>query len=799
MDNQQREGKPAPAAESNPAPAAESQPAPRATAGPLPSAVTGPTAVLHSISTTLRQAGLPRLPQLFLHVNQPNGFDCPSCAWPDPAPGHQHTFEFCENGAKAFADEATRQTIGAEFFARHTLAELRAQSDHWLNAQGRLAQPLLLRSGASHYTPISWDAAFARIADEMRAMASPHEAVFYTSGRTSNEAAFVYQLLARRFGTNNLPDCSNMCHESSGMALTETLGLGKSTVTLEDLENAPCILVIGQNPATNHPRMLTSLERAARRGARIISINPLREPGLFHFRQPQAISGWLGSGTPLTSLFLQVRINGDLALLQALGKLILEKGLGDAAFLRDYTEGFPAYADHLRSLSLDSLLAECGVPLAQLREAAQTIGEAEGVVACWAMGLTQHHNAVATIRELVNLMLLTGNIGKPRAGLFCVRGHSNVQGDRTMGILERPKPAFLQALQKEFGFSPPSEPGLNTVATIAAMAEGHVRLFFAMGGNFLSAAPDTPRVAAGLARCRLTVSVATKLNRTHLHPGQEGLLLPCLARTDLDLQAGQPQFVTTENSISVVGRSRGLFPPPSPELRSEVAIVCGVAQALWPADGDATTSGGATVGTIDWPGFAADYRRIRRHIARVIPGFADFEERLAEGSFALEIPPARRIFPTSSGKARLTVNTLRPQALRPGELLLATLRSHDQFNTTVYGLDDRYRGIRGGRRVVFLRPQQIEELGFHDGELVDLHSAYQGQQRTVEGFQIVGFDLPMRCAAAYFPETNPLIPADQFAEGSHTPISKSVVIRITRSQPSGEAAFDPPPAHGESA
>jgi molybdopterin-dependent oxidoreductase alpha subunit len=723
-----------------------------------PDSATGVTSIRKSVETALRETGPARAFKLFTSVNQTDGFDCPSCAWPDPHDS-RHAFEFCENGAKAFADEATRSSIGRDFFAQYSVDELARQSDHWLNAQGRLAEPMILRPGATHYTPLDWSEAFALAGEALRGLRSPNEAIFYTSGRTSNEAAFLYQLFVRRFGTNNLPDCSNMCHESSGAGLEETIGAGKSTVTLDDLENTACILVIGQNPATNHPRMLSSLQTAVRKGCKIISINPLPEVGLKRFKHPQEISGILGSGTALNSLFLQVRVNGDVPLFKALAKVLLETGQGiDHDFISRHTDGFDELVADLRRHSLATLVEQCGVPEVQIREAAAIIGGAPSVVCCWAMGLTQHQNGVDNIRELVNLMLLGGNVGKPNAGFFCVRGHSNVQGDRTMGIFEKPSAEFLRRLGTEFDFAPPTAHGYDTVGAIEAMHAGTVKVFFAMGGNFLSASPDTAFTAEALRRCDLTVQVSTKLNRSHLVTGRAALILPCLARSDKD----GGQFITTESSISYVAKSSGVVDPVSRHLKSEVAIVCGLAE---------------TTLDLDWSAYAADYGRIRHHIARVIPGCEDYGRKVEiPGGFCMDVPPKRRVFPTRSGKAQFSITPLRPIVLAPGEYLMMTIRSHDQFNTTIYALDDRYRGIFQGRRIVHMNPEDIRAAGFEPEDRVDLRN----QHRVAEDFVLVPYDIPRGCIATYFPEANVLIPIDRYADISRTPASKSTPVTIHR-------------------
>ncbi|AKI99587.1 molybdopterin-dependent oxidoreductase alpha subunit [Archangium gephyra] len=740
--------------------------APAVSAGGMP-------AVVSAMKHAWGEMGPVRGTQTLLKVNQTHGFDCPGCAWPDPK--HRPPFEFCENGAKAVAEEATTARVTPDFFRQWSLVDLAAQTDHWLGKQGRLTHPMVLREGASHYASISWDEAFTLIAGELNALGSPDEACFYTSGRTSNEAAFLYQLFVRQFGTNNLPDCSNMCHESSGTALLETIGIGKGTVTLEDFEKAQVIIVIGQNPGTNHPRMLTALEAAKRQGCRILSINPLPEPGLQRFKHPQAVRGILGSGTPLADLFLQVRINGDVALLQGLGKALLarEAMQPGSVVARDFVEGrtlgFEAYAAHLDTVSWEDVVEQSGVAREQLETAADWLAGTDRIIWCWAMGLTQHRNAVGNIQEIVNLTLLRGSIGKPGAGVCPVRGHSNVQGDRTMGIWERPRPAFLDALSRELAFEPPRHHGMDTVATIQAMHEGRVKVFFALGGNFLSATPDTERTAEALRRTRLTVHVSTKLNRAHLVTGKRALILPCLGRTESDVQAGGPQFVTVENSMGVVHASRGALPPASEHLLSEPALVSKLARAVL-----------GSRSSVRWEWLVEDYDRVRELISRVVPGFEDFNRRVREpGGFALPNGPREGRFTTQSGKGHFTVHEMSRLKLEPGQLLMMTIRTHDQYNTTVYGLDDRYRGIRNGRRVVMLNAEDMKELGVEAGQGVDLTSHFEGVRRVARKFVVVPYDIPRRCAATYFPEANVLVPLDSFAEKSRTPTSKSVIISLS--------------------
>ncbi len=732
----------------------------------------GIAAILSTLQVLARKGGGRGL-QALSRVNQPGGFDCPGCAWPEP---REHgAIEFCENGAKAVAHETTRRRLTRELLARMPVAELLAQDDHWLEAQGRLVEPILRRQGAAHFEPIGWDAAYQRIGAELRALTSPDQAVFYTSGRASNEAAFLWQLFARQLGTNNLPDCSNLCHESSGEGLGDAIGVGKGTVSLEDIEQAGAIFVIGQNPGTNHPRMLTTLAAAKRRGARIVAINPLRELGLVRFAQPQDPLAWLGRGSAIADLYLQVRVGGDVALLKGIMKEVLEaeaRAPGrvlDWPFLREHTEGFDALRANLEAQRFDELEACSGIPRRAMREAAEIYAGADGVVACWAMGITQHRNGVANVQEILNLLLLRGNIGRPGAGPCPVRGHSNVQGDRTVGITERPGPAFLARLGAEFGFAPPAAPGLDTVGAIRALRDGEVRVFLALGGNFAVATPDTAATAAALRRCRLAVQIATTLNRTPLVAGREALVLPCLSRSERDRQAGGEQFVTVEDSMSIVHASQGRLEPASAALRSEPAIVAGLAAA---ALGEQNR--------VPWLALVEDYDRIRERIERVVPGFEDYARRVrAPGGFLLPSGARRRRFDTPSGRAHFRVHPLPEDALAPGRFRLTTIRSHDQFNTTVYGFDDRLRGLRGDRRVVLLHPGDLAAAGLREGQAVDLTSHFRGEKRTLRGFRVVPFDLPRRCAAAYFPEANGLVPLESQAELSHTPTYKSIEISVT--------------------
>jgi molybdopterin-dependent oxidoreductase alpha subunit len=736
--------------------------------GPRDRAAAGLPAVIASLRHTHDQMGLRRGVRTLLRLNQHAGFDCPGCAWPEP---HKTSrFEFCENGAKAVAWEATVRQVGPAFFAEHPVFELAERSEYWLGQQGRITEPVYRPAGSDHYEPISWDDAFGLIAGELLAMASPDRAVFYTSGRTSNEAAFVYQLFVRALGTNNLPDCSNMCHESSGEGLGATIGVGKGTVTLDDIEKADLILVVGQNPGTNHPRMLTALEIAKRSGTKIVAINPLPEAGLIRFRNPQTPRGLSGVGTPLADLYLQVKTGADMALFQLLNRRLVEDGAIDEDFITHHCAGFEELAAHLRALDPDELLAGCGLDASEVEQLVEMAKASERTIVCWAMGLTQHKASVATIQEIVNFLLLRGSIGKPGAGACPVRGHSNVQGDRTMGIWERPTTEFLDRLQAEFGFDPPRDHGFDTVRAIRAMRDGEVDVFFSMGGNFVAAAPDTDATAAALSRCRLTVQVSTKLNRSHVLGGQASMILPCLGRTEHDFSGGHQQFISVEDSMGMVHASSGGNPPTSPHLRSEVAVVCGLAKA--------------TLGDrhgIDWDGMARDYDRIRDHVSHVVPGFEAFNAKVRQDA-GFELPNAARdsrSFATASGRAEMTLNRFEPIVVPPGRLLLQTVRSHDQYNTTIYGLDDRYRGIHQGRRVVFVGAGDLARLGLADGATVDIVSEWRdGSERRAPAFRVVEYDIAAGCCAAYFPEANVLVPLDSTADRSGTPTSKSVVVRL---------------------
>jgi len=736
----------------------------------------GMPAVVSSMKHVFSEMGLARGAQALLQLNQTSGYDCPGCAWPDPDDERSGLAEYCENGAKAIAEEATTSVLDAAFFAAHSVADLARMDDYEIGKQGRIAQPMHLPPGASHYRPIAWDDAFALIARHLHALASPHEAVFYTSGRTSNEAAFLYQLFVRQFGTNNLPDCSNMCHESSGVARSDSLGIGKGSVTLDDFSHAELILILGQNPGTNHPRMLSALQKARAKGCTIVSVNPLPEAGLLGFQNPQDVRGALGITTELCDLLLQVRINGDMALLKGIMKCWLDAersapgSLFDLAFLRDHTEGADALFAELDRTSFSDITEASGLSLEQIRSAATLIGSKQRIIACWAMGLTQHRNAVATIQDLVNLLLLKGSIGKPGAGTCPVRGHSNVQGDRTMGIYEKPSTGFLDKIRQVFGFEPPRAHGLDVVDSIKAMHEGRAKVFLAMGGNFLSATPDTLLTAEALRRCSLTAHISTKLNRSHLVHGREALILPTLGRSDIDALRGERQFVTCENSMGVVQASRGVLKPVSNALLSEPTIVARLAQATFGKDGP-----------VDWTRFASHYNPIRDAIEQTIPGFSKYNARVRiPGGFYLPNANREGRFSTPGAKARIHTSPLTWPKLREGELLMMTIRSHDQFNTTIYGLHDRYRGIFNERRVVLMSEADIRRHGLRAGDPVDLFNHHGNRERAARNFIVVAYPIPERCIATYFPETNVLVPIESVAERSNTPVSKAVVVTVRK-------------------
>ncbi|MFN9475697.1 FdhF/YdeP family oxidoreductase [Acidovorax sp.] len=738
---------------------------------------------LNSVKNTLLRQDIPiKGAKTLLSANQPDGFDCPGCAWPDR--NHASTFEFCENGVKAVAAEATARRAGPALFAQYTVAELAGQSDFWLEDQGRLTHPMVYHAPSDQYRPISWDDAFAIIARHLNALPDPNQAIFYTSGRASNEAAFLYQLFVRQYGTNNFPDCSNMCHEPSGSGMRPQIGVGKGTVTLHDFECADAIFIFGQNPGTNHPRMLGELREAHKRGARIVSFNPLRERGLERFADPQdkLEMATLGS-TPISTHYFQLRVGGDLAAVKGMMKHVLEQeeargGVLDHAFIAEHTTGFDTMADELRSESWALLEQESGLTEEQIRSAADIYIGAKSVIACWGMGITQHKYSVPTIQAIVSLLMMRGNIGREGAGPCPVRGHSNVQGDRTMGIWEKPPVALLDKLRDVFGFEPPRENGVDTVEAIELMLKGQGKVFFALGGNFAAATPDTYETWKALQRCDLTVHVTTKLNRSHIVHGKEALILPCLGRTEIDVQATGPQGVTVEDSMSMVHISVGINPPASEHLLSEPAIVARLAAATIGARSN-----------VPWMWLVEDYARIRDQIEKVFPDFKDFNKRVAvPGGFRLRNTASERVWATASGKASFhaPVVPLDTPSHRARErfkdsivFTLFTTRSHDQYNTTIYGMDDRYRGVYGQRRVVFINDKDIRALGMKDGDWVDIQTVWSdGQERRADRFKLVAYDIPRGNIAAYYPETNPLVPLSAVADTAGTPTSKSIPVLL---------------------
>jgi molybdopterin-dependent oxidoreductase alpha subunit len=740
-----------------------------------PTAAAGAPAVAEVARQILEKPGLVKGLKGLRKMNQPGGFDCPGCAWPEAE--KRKTIEFCENGAKAFADEATRKLLTADFFAEHSLSGMQQQTGQWLNEQGRLSQPMVKKPGADNYEPITWFSAYELISKHLNELDSPDQAAFYTSGRTSNEAAFLWQLFVRTYGTNNMPDCSNLCHESSGVGLTEAIGSGKGTVRLSDFDHADAIFIFGQNPGSNHPRMLATLERAKQRGARIVSINPLNETGLRDFKNPQTLKGWVGGGTELADVHLPVRINGDVALIKGLCRAMLEaekKNPGkvlDRDFIARHTQGIDAFIADIVATSWASIETASGVKAADIRKAAAIAIEANSTICCWAMGLTQHKNAVANVQEIINFLMLRGNLGRKGAGACPVRGHSNVQGDRTMGVWEKPDKAFIDRLGARFKFTPPDKPGHDVVATIHAMAEGRVQVLVAMGGNFLAASPDTEYTAAALGKCKLTVQISTKLNASHITTGETALILPVLGRSEIDKQSEGEQFVTIENSMGMVSMSRGVLPPASDSLRSEVSVVAEIAEAVVGARTD-----------INWHEFADDYHLIRNEIGLVIPGFDDFNDRLYEEG-SIELPHAVRDqlrFENGVGKALFTVHGIEMPDVPAGHYLMMTIRSHDQFNTTVYTQNDRYRGIQNDRRVMFMHPDDMAAANLAEGARISITSHFEGTTRTMSGFKVVPYNIPLGCVATYYPETNPLIPVKHVADGSNTPAYKSVLVSLAQ-------------------
>ena len=740
----------------------------------IPSSAVGYKAIKSAITHIKEEVGLVKGIGLLAKLNQKNGFDCPGCAWPDPDEKRAFLAEYCENGAKAVAEEATKNRVSPLFFATHSISKLSELSDYEIGKKGRITHPVVVYEGRDYYEEISWEDAFNMIGKELKSLTSPDEAIFYTSGRTSNEAAFLYQLFVRKFGTNNLPDCSNMCHESSGAALTETLGIGKGSVTLDDFNHAELVIVMGQNPGTNHPRMLSALGETKKRGGKIITINPLPEVGLMRYNDPQNPIKWIGKGQKLTDVFLQVKINGDVALLKIILKLLWQKeqetpgAIFDHEFIKTNTTGYEDFITDVETYSIEKLIPQTGIDFKIIEEAATLIAQKKKIIICWAMGLTQHKNSVDNIRELVNLLLLKGSIGKQGAGTCPVRGHSNVQGDRTMGIWEKPKEAFLDNLEKEFNFKAPRKHGYDVVDAIEAMHQKKARVFIGMGGNFLSASPDTEYTAKALQNCDLTVHVSTKLNRSHLIHGKKALILPCLGRSEKDVQEKGIQFVSVENSMGVVHASSGHLAPLSASLLSEPAIVARMAKAS------------LSDTTLNWAELIKDYDGIRDKIEATIPGFKNYNNRVREkGGFYLPNTARNKDFsPTLTGKANFTINAVSDIVLQKNQLIMMTIRTHDQYNTTIYGLDDRYRGVINERRVIFMNPTDMKEQGLEKLDTVDLISHFNQEQRIAKSFLVIPYSIPKQCSATYFPEANVLVPLQSKARISNTPTSKTIIITV---------------------
>ncbi|MGZ2460404.1 MULTISPECIES: FdhF/YdeP family oxidoreductase [Rhizobium] len=751
------------------------------------SAAAGGWGALKSCGKQLLQSGMPISgARTMLKANQPDGFDCPGCAWGDPE--HGSSFEFCENGVKAVAWEATEKRATPAFFADNTVSQLRRLTDYELELNGRLTHPMRYDTASDRYLPVAWEDAFAEIGAVLKGLDHPNRAEFYTSGRASNEAAFLYQLFVRVYGTNNFPDCSNMCHEASGIAMRQAVGVGKGTVLLEDFEEADAIFVIGQNPGTNHPRMLGDLRRAAIRGARIVVFNPIRERGLERFSDPQdKIEMLRGGSTDIASLYLQPQLGGDMAAVRGMAKAVLAAeeaavaaGLPsvlDHAFLAEHCAGFAEYRAAVEATSWAEIEDQSGLSRQEIERAADVYINAEKVICTWAMGVTQHLHSVATIREIANFMFLRGNIGRPGAGLCPVRGHSNVQGDRTVGINEKPSDDFLDVLEKHFRFAVPREHGHNVLAAIGAMLDGSAEAFIGLGGNFARATPDSALVEKALRRLKLTVHIATKPNHSHLMPGETAFILPCLGRTEMDLNAaGNSQLVSVEDSMSMVHGSAGINRPASPHLLSEVAIIAGIAQA---------TVGAAVV---DWTELAGDHDRIRDHIAATIPGFENYNARLRKPrGFHLRNTAAHREWDTPAGKASFSAEPLPEETVHQrarrgeGRFALQTFRSHDQYNTTVYGLDDRYRGVYGERQVIFIHPADLQAMHAEAGDRVDVVGEHEdGIERIAENFRFVPYDIPRGSIAGYYPELNVLVPLGSAGRESDTPTSKSIMVSFRR-------------------
>ena len=735
----------------------------------------GLPAFTSSIKHVSRELGILHGIKVLKRMNQKGGFDCPGCAWPDPDGKRSKLGECCENGVKAIVAEATTKRVTPEFFAKYTVEELSEQTDFWIGKQGRLTHPMYLAKNSSKYVPISWDEAFNKIATQIKGLTSPDEACFYTSGRISNEAVFLYQLFVRQTGTNNLPDSSNMCHEASGIGLSETVGISKGSVTLEDLHQSELIVVMGQNPGSNHPRMLSALEKCKKNGGKVVIVNPIPEAGNNAFVNPQNPLSILKGGRQLSDLFLQVKINGDIALLKAAMFLLLEEenkkpgSVFDLEFINNKTTGFDIFLEDLRKTNYKEAVTASGIPEAQVRAFANLLIQKKKIIFCWAMGLTQHENGVNNIREVVNLLLLKGSIGKPGAGTCPVRGHSNVQGDRTMGILKAPSTALLDSIDKNFSITSPRKHGYDVVESIKAMDEGKIKLLMAMGGNFVSAAPDSEFTGKAVQKCNLTVQVSTKLNRSHLITGKEALILPSISRSESDKQKSGTQFVTVENSMGIVHTSKGEFTPASHNLMSEPAIVARLAEILH----------GNT--PINWNEMTKNYDTIRNHIESTISGFNDYNKRVRKAAgFYLQNGAREAEFNTASKKAVFTINNIPNRTVAANNFILMTIRSHDQYNTTIHGMDDRYRGIFNERRVLLMNKKDMLAQQLNHLDIVNITSIYKGKERHANNFKVIEYDIAKGCVATYFPEANVLVPIDSVAKKSNTPTSKFVEVKLQK-------------------
>lgn len=750
----------------------------------------GIPAVMHSLEQLVKDASVLRGGRALFSMNQFGGFDCPSCAWPDPDRDRSPVAEYCESGAKALAEEATAKKIGAEFFREHSVYDLAKMTDHQISQLGRISEPVYLPEGGTHYQPISWDDAFAKISVQLNGLETPDEAIFYTSGRTSNEATWVYQLFGREFGTNNFPDCSNMCHETSGYALTRSIGFGKGSVKLEDLYDTDLIIIMGQNPGTNSPRMLSALTKGKKNGAKIMAINPLPEAGLMGFRDPQKPLAAISKPFELSDLYLPVKINGDMALLKALQMLVLEEEekhpgtVIDRDFINEKTAGFEALAEELKRYDLAFLAAECGIPVEKLREAALMVASGKRIIVCWGMGITQQHNGVDMIYNIVNLLLMKGSIGIRGGGVCPVRGHSNVQGNRTLLVNHKPTEEQLDALERFYGFKVPRQGGYDVVKAIKAMHEGKVKFMFCMGGNLLSAAPDTTYTAEAMRKLEMSVMVSIKLNRGHLIHGKEALILPVITRSEKDIVNGQLQHISTENSMGVVEWSRGVLEPVSEHLINETHVACRMAKAVL---GDRSV--------IDWDRFINSYDAIRDDVAQCIPGFENYNERVVQkGGFYLPNPPRDGKFTSEHfpGKAAFNITPVPDNSLADDEYLMGTTRTHDQFNTVVYGLDDRYRGIFNERRIVMMNEADIEKAGLKEGDQVDLFNYDDGIERVAPLFIVVKYRIPQKSTMTYFPETNVLVSINNVVDGANMPASKYVRIKIRKHHPEALQKQDEP-------